>query len=253
MQYATSTRFVTTQWGLVQQAGTANEAVSADALGQLYSVYREPLVGYVTRSGFSRESAEDLVEDFFNRLIQRGSFATLAESKGRFRTFLMVAIDRFLVDHRRKLSAIKRGGLGTHVPLEEATPAELGDATHGDVAHAVLEYDHDWAVTLLRRSLARLKEEYGRSRQEHAFCALLPWIDKPILGADYDCLAASLESTPGATKAALCRLRSRFNSTIRAMVKDTVADPAETENEIRHLVNVLALHSGIVGLQSDRL
>ena len=253
MQHAALTRFVTTQWGLVQQAGIAHESLAADALGQLYSVYREPLVGYVTRSGFSRETAEDTVEDFFNRLIQRGSFASLAESKGRFRTFLMVSIDHFLVDHRRKLSAIKRGGLGTHVPLEDANPAELGSALHGDVAHAVLEYDHDWAVTLLRRSLARLKEEYRGSRQEHVFCALLPWIEKPIVGTDYECLAATLETTPNAAKVALCRLRTRLNSTIRAMVKDTVADPAETENEIRHLINVLAQHTGIVGLQCDRL
>jgi len=76
-------RFVTTQWGLVLRAGTAQEPEAAAALGQLYNAYRQPLVGYVTRAGYSPEDAEDLVENFFEQLIRRGSLAVSTQTKER--------------------------------------------------------------------------------------------------------------------------------------------------------------------------
>src|ERR1044072_1366835 len=110
--------FVTTQWSLVLQAGASESPQADDALAKLCQTYWYPLYAYVRRRGHCPEDAQDLTQDFFARLLERNWIANADKSKGRFRSFLLGAMNHFLSDEWDKARAQKRGGGVMPLPLE---------------------------------------------------------------------------------------------------------------------------------------
>ncbi len=109
--------FVTTHWSVVLQAGQKESTHALDALEQLCRVYWYPLYAYVRRRGYSAPDAQDLTQEFFARLLERKWLARADQAKGRFRTFLLHALERFLANEWDKVRALKRGGAQRPVPL----------------------------------------------------------------------------------------------------------------------------------------
>jgi len=110
--------FVTTHWSLVLSARDKQSPQSAGALEKLCRAYWYPLYAYVRRSGQSKENAEDLTQAFFARLLEKNFLDSAEQERGRFRSFLLVALKRFLANEWDRLKAQKRGGFQTHVPLD---------------------------------------------------------------------------------------------------------------------------------------
>ena len=74
---------------------------SVEALEQLCRGYWRPLYAYARRLGHSPADAEDLTQGFFARLLEKEYLNAAAREKGRFRTFLLVALKRFLAQVQR--------------------------------------------------------------------------------------------------------------------------------------------------------
>src|SRR5688572_26233051 len=99
-------RFQTTQWSVILRAGQGAE----EALVHLCRNYWTPLYAYARRRGSSPPEAEDLTQSFFAHILDNRSFANVAPSKGRFRTFLLVSLKNFIDNEARRERAVKRGG-----------------------------------------------------------------------------------------------------------------------------------------------
>ena len=110
--------FVTTHWSVVLSAGHTDSSQAAEALARLCQVYWYPLYSYVRRRGHSPEDAQDLTQEFFARLLARNWVGSADPQKGRFRTFLLTAMNHFLADEWDRLRAQKRGGGQRVLPLE---------------------------------------------------------------------------------------------------------------------------------------
>src|SRR5215468_3687597 len=110
--------FSTTHWSVVLAAGQNDSTTVRDALAKLCETYWYPLYAYVRRRGYSREDAQDLTQAFFARLLERNWVGAADREKGRFRSFLLTAVKRFMADEWDKARAQKRGGGATLVPLE---------------------------------------------------------------------------------------------------------------------------------------
>ena len=104
-----SSRFYTTHWSLVLTAQDKASPASAEAMELLCRTYWYPLYAYVRRQGQNSHDAQDLTQEFFSRLLEKGYLHAAAAEKGRFRTFLLVALQRFLANEwDRAAGALKR-------------------------------------------------------------------------------------------------------------------------------------------------
>jgi RNA polymerase sigma factor (sigma-70 family) len=235
-----SAGFTTTCWSQVLRASDGASAEGQAALERLCRAYWYPLYAYVRRQGRGVEEAQDLTQEFFARLLQKAYLCHADPARGRFRTFLLTALKRFLVNDWEKGRAARRGNGQAVIawnPLETETRflAEPADAATPETA-----FEKHWAVTLLEQVLARLREEFtarGKAAQFERLKTLL-WGEKG--SPPYPVVAAELGLTVGALKVAVHRLRQRYRELLRAEVAQTVASPEEVDDELRRLITVIS-------------
>jgi len=231
--------FLTTHWSVVLTAKDKSSPESAAALEVLCRAYWYPLYAFVRRQGHPPSDAQDLTQEFFARLLAKEYLQAADPDKGRFRTFLRVALRHFLANEWDRARRLKRGGGHTPLPLDTTAGEERYQA-EGDDAHPPDRlYEQRWARALLEQALARLRAEYAATAKAAEFEQL-----KEALTADrgaiaYRDLAATLDLTEGAARVAVHRLRKRFREVFRATVAETVSSPQEVDDELRYLVGLL--------------
>jgi DNA-directed RNA polymerase specialized sigma24 family protein len=230
--------FATTRWSMIAAARDPAAPEARRALADLCGLYWFPVYAYVRRRGHDHHRAEDLTQEFFARLLEKGDLAAADPGRGRFRTFLLTACQHFLANEYDRATARKRGGGWTAVPLDLAeadgrfSREPVGD---GDPERA---FARRWAVDLLGRAVTSLRVEYAASGRADLFDALRHCLAG--VAADHAGVAARLGMSTGAVKVAAHRLRERYRDRLRAAVADTVASPAEVDDEIRDLFAALA-------------
>src|SRR4051812_48540138 len=153
--------FVTTHWSVVMSARDEGAA-----LEMLCQTYWYPIYAFVRRQGRNPHDAQDLTQDFFARLLQKDFLQSVHREKGKFRTFLLVALKRFLVNEWTRGQTQKRGGGCVHVPLEGHSAETRSLAEPAEPLTAEALYERRWAVTLLERVLERLRLEFVAAGKE---------------------------------------------------------------------------------------
>lgn len=246
--------FATTHWTVVLEAGRANSPAAAQALERLCSAYWYPLYAYIRRKGHTCHDAQDLVQDFFGRLLERNYFRLADRNRGRFRTFLLTSLQHFLTNEWQKANRAKRGGNHQFLSMDEEA-AEVRFA--GELAIQQPPdslYDRGWAAILIERALVALRVEFEQSGKQELFERLKPfvWGEKSVLS--YSAMAEQLKTTEGAIKVAIHRLRQRFGELLRCEIAQTVATPEDLEEELRYLSSVIRGESTISGnLAAEKL
>ncbi|MEZ5317916.1 MAG: sigma-70 family RNA polymerase sigma factor [Vicinamibacterales bacterium] len=232
-------RFETTQWSVVLAAGAEDTAVSRRALETLCETYWYPLYAYVRRRGHDAEAARDLTQGFFAAFLARRGFDAVHPDRGRFRAFLLASMKHYLSHEAARRHALKRGsgipplslgiddaeGRYRHEPAEPVTPEHL--------------FERRWALTVIDRILDDLRGRWAAEDRADEFDALKACLLGDAPPGGYEAVAARLGSTPGAVKVAVHRLRRRFHTALRARIAETVLDPAEVDDEVRYLIDVL--------------
>jgi DNA-directed RNA polymerase specialized sigma24 family protein len=228
-------RFATTSWSLIgEAAGNEGSSVARKALEELCRLYWYPLYVFVRRQGFDASDAEDLTQGFFAQMLSGKMLAQAEAGRGRFRNFLLASLNHFIANYRRDLSAVKRGG-GTLLLSLDYLDAErryrLEPATNLEPQHV---FETQWALELLRVSLAAVREQYEAMGKLPIFEALSPRLtevsDEPLAE-----IAQQLSMQVGAVKVALLRLRERYGQQVRLQIARTLADPAGVDEEIQEL------------------
>lgn len=218
-------------------AGDTQTPQSSEALETLCRAYWYPLYAYVRRQGHSPEEAQDLTQEFFAALFKK-CVAHANPERGKFRTFLLTSLRHFLVSEWRKTEREKRGGGLVFVPWDgDAAEERYAAEPPGELTSEAI-YEKRWAITLMERVLARLREEYHAADKDRLFDALKNrvWGDEnPGPHAE---LVAELGLTEGAVKTSIHRLRQRCRQLLRAEVAQTVAQPEDVDEELRHLIGV---------------
>ncbi|MBE7210877.1 MAG: sigma-70 family RNA polymerase sigma factor [Gluconacetobacter diazotrophicus] len=231
--------FVSTRWSLLLAAAERRAAdpdpLAQDAWAELYRAYCYPVYTFVRRRGYPRPQAQDLTQDFFVHLLEKGTLGRVDSNKGRFRTFLLGALELFLAEAARREGARKRGGHSRFVFLDDPDWAE----SQYQLAAPAWEtpeklFDAQWASTLLGVVFTRLREEMIRADKERLFAALQGHVTGTE-EASHQETAASLGLSLPAFKSHLHRLRGRYGALLREEIARTVADPANAEEELRYL------------------
>jgi DNA-directed RNA polymerase specialized sigma24 family protein len=231
-------QFATTRWSLVLAAGRRAEPGADRALAALCEAYWYPLYAHARRRGLDAGSAEDRVQSFFARLLEKDGLAVADPRRGRFRGFLLAAFGHFLANEWDRERAIRRGGGHAVLSLDFAGgEARLGREP-ADERTPERVFDRLWALSVLDRALGRLREEYESGGKGRLFDEL-----KPALAGDrstpYADLAGRLGMSEGAVKMAVHRLRGRCREVLREEVAETVGSPEEVDDELRQLFAAL--------------
>jgi RNA polymerase sigma-70 factor (ECF subfamily) len=221
-------------------AAGRDRAPEADAaLERLCRTYWYPLYAYVRQRGYSPHDAQDLTQEFFAKLLEKNYLNEVDPAKGKFRSFLLAALNHFLANEYDRATALKRGGRQTPISLD----AEMAEGLFAlePVSNVTPEkvFERRWASTLLDKALAGLQEEYAKAGKEQLFGHLKMFLTEGAASGEYAPVAKKLHMAPGTVAVAVHRLRQRYRELVRAEVANTLANPAETEEEMRHLFSVL--------------
>jgi DNA-directed RNA polymerase specialized sigma24 family protein len=231
-----SNRFATTQWNVVLTARDGNDTQARHALETLCESYWFPLYAYVRRRGRSADESADLTQAFFADLLGRDFLDGIDRSKGRFRSFLLASLEHFLSHEREKAQTLKKGGGVRPVSLDAREAETRYQLEPQDTRTPEMVFERRWGLTVLERSMERLRAEFAD--QPERFERLRPSLTGAESG-QYRDIASELGMSETAVKAAVHRLRQRYGRLLRDEIAETVADPAEVDDEVRYLLAVV--------------
>ena len=233
-------RFATTQWNVVLKARDGPAPQAREALAELCETYWYPIYAFVQRSGFNPDEAQDLTQAYFACLLEKDFLESVRPEAGRFRSFLLASLKHFMANEWDKQKAQKRGGHLRRVTLDQ----DGATSRYGvePASHLTPEdvFEKKWAQTLSERALGSLQAEWDKRGKTEQFRLYQGFLTANQPELSYSDLAARLTLSEGATRVAVHRLRHRYAKLLREEIAGTVRDPSEIEDELRHVLEVLA-------------
>jgi RNA polymerase sigma-70 factor (ECF subfamily) len=227
--------FGPTQWSMVLRAGDSDGAEANLALDQLCRTYWQPLYGFVRRQGHSAADAEDLTQQFFEKLLVKNYLASVDPAKGKFRSFLLSSMKHFLANEWDRAHAQKRGGYSEFVSLD----AEDGMEVIADSVTPEFAFDLDWAMAVMERVLTRLSDYYAARGEADTLAELQKYLTQSATDS-YASSAAKLGVDSKAIVTAVYKMRKRSRELLYSEIGRTVGSMADIESERRYLLSILA-------------
>jgi RNA polymerase sigma factor (sigma-70 family) len=232
--------FATTRWSIVVAAGNVTSPQAREALERLCGSYWYPLYAYVRRRGRTAHDAQDLTQAFFLQLIEHGYLSRADPRKGRFRTFMLVALNHFLTNEWNRIHALKRGGDFVMCSWDGISAEDRYHAEPFAKENPERLFEQRWAIEVVDRAIDRLRQEFTATGRRELFEALKGVLTGEHVTEAYEAIAGRLGMTEAAVKMTVVRLRKHFGALLREEVAHTVADDTEVDDELRHLLRVLA-------------
>jgi RNA polymerase sigma-70 factor (ECF subfamily) len=232
-------RFAATSWTNVLAAQQTGSPGAADALEKLCRTYWYPLYAYLRRKGHSPHNAQDLTQEFLHRLIEKNYLGAADRRRGKFRSFLLAALNHFVSNQRDYERAVKRGGRVRFVSLDDDEGEDRFLREPAVDLSPEKIFERNWFLALFDEALARLRQEQVGAGKSTLFEALRPFVIEDAEAGEYGAVAERLNMKPNAVAVAVHRLRGRYKDLVREEVVRTVADPAEIEEELHRFFAVM--------------
>ena len=232
--------FPSTQWSLISRAREGVDEDRDQALETLCGMYWLPLYSFVRKKGLSTADAEDATQGFLASFLHRGDFSRLDQADGRMRTYLLRSFTNFLNCEYRFKSRIKRGGGIPNLSIQEMeSEGRYQDLPSENATPATL-FDRAWAIELLERILAQLESLHIEKGKESEFQLLKPYLRPTGNEPSHKEIAEQIGVESPAVKAMVFRLRQQYREMLFEAVRETLTEGADVEDEIQHLMDILA-------------
>lgn len=232
--------FATTHWTVVLAAGQRHTPQADGALEELCRTYWFPLYAYVRRRGHGKHDAEDLVQAFFARFLEKNYLAGLSAERGRFRAFLLASLKHFLANEWDKSQAQKRGGGVATLSLDWQTADTKFQVAATSEPSPDKAFDREWALALLAKVIERLQSECAADGKGKLFEQLKTFLMAGGGDSAQAAVAKSLGMEEGAVRVAVHRLRKRYRALLRDEIAHTLSDDAMVDEEMRALFGAFA-------------
>jgi DNA-directed RNA polymerase specialized sigma24 family protein len=233
--------FPVTRWTMVDQAATISSDAGFQALEKLLLRYRPALKAHLVYvKKVSREQADDYIQSFIaGKILQSEILRHADKEKGKFRTFLLTAFDRFIKNEIEKQQAKKRSPAGGFAPLDEAM-----DATNFDSGSSVM-MDLVWAQEIINQAIQEVHAECRQSNREHFWKIFDARIIQPIMQGGkpvgYEELLKSTGfESPMQASNALITTKRIFVRTIKKIIGQYAENDEDIQQELDELRRVLA-------------
>lgn len=219
--------FPDTHWSQLAEATLNGSETGREALGQMYSIYRKPVRSYILSRGWPPHEADDLTQSFFLHAIENHILRRADQERGRFRSFLLTILNRYLLSERDRRRAAKRGGGEALVTIENLDTLTDGEENPADV------FDKEWALATMQSALSVVAGECRKTRGEDAFGVISRFLGVGGEGPpDYQSAAEQLGMTAGALRTDVCHWRAKLRTTLTSQVRKTVSAPHEVQEEM---------------------
>lgn len=235
--------FQTTRWTAIEQIKSGDDARSRALIGDLLQTYWKPVYCYLRRKGYDNERAKDLTQGFFQEIVLGRKLIQQADhAKGRFRTFLLTALDHYVTSAHRKQTAQKRIPRSRLIPLDDIQPPGLPDAVEGLTSEEFFNYA--WIAQLLDEMLAEVEAECRSRGMEVHWQAFHARVVKPITeNAEPPPLAEickkyGIEDGIKASNLILT-VKRRFQAALKRHLRQSVASQADVSEELVELMQFL--------------
>jgi len=227
---------------MIDQLASGREEERTQSWNDFVESYWPVLVSWIQKRGLSRQEAEDLVQGLMLKLWEGKDFSSqLSREHSRLRVYLSTALQNWWFDEHRKKSRLKRGAGAEILPLDEKIlPADISSAMEKE------NFDQEWAIALVNRATALLRNDYASRSNEAFFDAAFPLIGNPD-ELQREALRQRFDMEKNTMTVALKRLRERLIQRVREEVRATLIEPSEDEirGEVTHLLAALASAGGL--------
>jgi RNA polymerase sigma-70 factor (ECF subfamily) len=222
--------FVTTNWNVIQDK----------ELSDLIECYWGPVFHYLRRTGHTEAEAEDLTQEFFTDSLQVDRFSKADPGRGRFRAFLLSALDNFLRNRYRASQAQKRCPPGGLVSLEALAAPDMPPFQPSDRETPADAFNREWATQLVVRVLGALEVECRLKQKPEYFdafrlCVIEPALNGAVAPPRCD-LAVRYQTTEKEVSNRLITTRRAYQRLLRAEIKKYATSEADVATEMRDLV-----------------
>ena len=235
MPDSSAAAFRTTRWSLVLRAGGRGPE-----LDELLRLYWRPVYAFIRRKGRSRDEAADLTQAFVcDVVLSRELLARADREKGRFRSYLLSALSRFLIDeHRARSSAARSPGAPiASLDASEFSRSALDAAEPGPVEDPARAFDRQWATTVIALALRRFERRCRDDGLDDQHTAFMLRVVNPALkgarGPSLEALAQEMGlrdwTQAGST---IQTAKRRFRREIERVVMETIDDPRDLTDEL---------------------
>jgi DNA-directed RNA polymerase specialized sigma24 family protein len=228
--------FPSTHWSAVLSVRARDEK-AGESMNRLCATYYYPVYAMIRKRGHSPEDAQDLTQDFFHQMIGGNFFGNVTPSRGRFRYFLVASIKNFLVNEWDKSKALKRGAQFEFVSMNEEAEGRY-QVEPPDTLTPDQLFDQHCALAVLERSMKIVRQEFESEGKGALFDALKEFaVGESAEG--FCAVAGRLQSSEGAVRVAVHRLRKRIAEAVRVVIRDTVETHEQVDEELRQLKLIL--------------
>lgn len=236
--------FQTTRWSDLRRAKTLDHERRRSCVNNLLKRYWKPVYCYLKHKGYNNENAKDLTQGFFYEIVLGRELIQQADqTKGKFRTFLLTALDRYVTSVYRKESAKKRLPKHGLTQLETTSLPDLPMEQSGTTPE--LTFHYAWATNLLDQVLTNIREEYcstGRATYWEVFQAkiLRPIFESTAAPSLIElCEKYGIENEKRVSNITITAKR-RFATILKQQLRLLVQTDSEAEDEFRELVEILS-------------
>lgn len=228
-----------TRWSIIHRLKTDDTRARSAALAEVCRLYWRPLYTLARAWGRSPHDAEDLTQGFLASLCERGDLGEVAPERGRFRSLLQAAFRNHVTDAARQARTQRRGGTCETIPLDFTGAEQRFQRALTVEADRGALFDRQWALTIVQRAAETCRAEFDQRGQAAVFDLLEPVLVPGSDAPDYATLGRALGLSEAAVATRVKRFRTTFGQHLRRAVGDTVAGPAEVDEELKYLIRLI--------------
>lgn len=236
---AIGARFAATSWTNVIAAQQGGSPEAEEALEKLCRSYWYPLYSYLRRKGNDPHGAQDLTQGFLYRLIHDNYLGAADRRRGKFRSFLLAALNHFVSNQRDYERAVKRGGRVNFVSLDDDQSEDRYLKEPASDLSPEKIFERNWFLALFEEALSNLRAEQISAGRGQVFDLLKQFVIEDAEAGEYKNVAPQLNMTPNAVAVTVHRLRERYKTLVHEEVLRTVGDPSEIDEELRRFFAVM--------------
>jgi DNA-directed RNA polymerase specialized sigma24 family protein len=233
----TGAGFPPTRHSVIERMRDADPDDRREAFGDLVQGYWKPVYKHLRVTWrLAPEDAQDLTQGFFADAFEKAWLERFEPQKARFRTFVRVCADRFVMNARQSAARLKRGGAVRTVSLDfEGAEREMAAALAVAAPDPDAYFRDEFVRALFQAAVGAVRAEYEAAGRQVPFQLFARYDLAPGADVSYAQLAAEFGLTATQVTNALAQVRRRFRERALEALRGLCASDDEFRREAQDL------------------